>query len=138
MQLLPPVDVMRTVVAVIEPFVAEGPNADTQSPTARAVEDTVCVVLTGVELDVVTLSVWVLGFVGFLDVLVLLREVKLPPENDTPDTVSVDPLTPVTLPDAMSRLANALAKLPALPPLGKLGRVPPDPLPPRNWNPPAG
>ena len=59
---------MRTVVAVTEPFVAAGPKALTQSPTARSVDAAVCVALTVVELAVVTLrvSVLVLGLVGFL------------------------------------------------------------------------
>ena len=52
-----------------------------------------------------------------------------------PDTVNVDPLTAVTLPDAMASEASCLRKLLAPePPLGKLGRVPPPkpdpPLPP--------
>ena len=57
---------MRTVVAVTEPFVAAGPKALTQSPTARSVDAAVWVALTVVELAVVTLSVSVLGVVGFL------------------------------------------------------------------------
>ena len=59
---------MRTVVAVTEPFVAAGPKALTQSPTARSVDAAVWVALTVVELAVVTLSVsvLVLGLVGFL------------------------------------------------------------------------
>ena len=40
-----------------------------------------------------------------------------------PDTVRVEPLTPVTLPEAMARFAKALRKLEDPPPL-KLGRVP--------------
>jgi hypothetical protein len=132
---------MRTVVAVTEPLLADGPNADTQSPTARALDATAWVVFTGVELVVVTLSVSVLSLGGFLLLLFLAadtREPKFPPEIEMPETVRVVPLTAVTLPDAMSRSANCLAKFPAPDPLlGKLGRVP-LPSPPRNWKPPAG
>ncbi len=138
---------MRTVLAVIEPLVAAGPNADTQSPTASAPEVTDCVVFTGVELDVVTLRVSVLGFAGCLfSLLDLLGGLKLPGEIEIPEMVSVDPLTAVTLPDAMSKLANCFRKLfPADPPPGNdlappsgkfCGPLPPA-EPPRNWNPPA-
>src|ERR1039458_2542350 len=37
-QVFPPVDVLRTVVAVTAPVVLAGPNALTQSPTANAVD----------------------------------------------------------------------------------------------------
>lgn len=139
MQVPPPVDVMRTEVAVTEPLLAAGPKAATQSPTASALEDTVCVVFTGVELDVVTLIVSVLGFVRVLLLpfllLDLLRCVKLPGEIEMPETVSVDPLTAVTLPDAMSRLATGRRRLPCGPPFWKTGGGPPDgpsPEPVRN------
>ncbi len=131
------------MVAVTEPLVAAGPNADTQSPTARSPEVADRVVFTGVELDVVTLSVSVLGFAGRLELP--LDAEKVPGEIAMPETVSVDPSTAVTLPDAMSRLPSRLPKLlPAAPPPGKVrgppsGKFcgpPPDPL--RNWNPPAG
>ena len=46
-----------------------------------------------------------------------------------PDIVTVDPLTPVTLPEAKAMLASALRKLDDPPP-PKLGRVPPSALPP--------
>ena len=56
-----------------------------------------------------------------------------------PDTVTVEPLTPVTLPDAIARLARALRKLDAPPPPPpKLGRVPPSALPPPRAPPAAG
>lgn len=133
---------MRTVVAVTDPLLAAGPKAETQSPTASALEATVCVVLTGVELDVVILSVSVFGVVGFLDLLLgLPRCVKVLGEIEVPDNVMVKPLTAVTLPEAMSRLANCWRTLPGGPPFGKLGRADPDPpapVPVRNWNPPAG
>jgi hypothetical protein len=125
---------MRTVVAVTAPLVAAGPNADTQSPTARAPEVTDWVVFTGVELDVVTLRVWVLGFAGrfgLLDVpLDLPGAVKVPGEIEMPETVIVDPLTAVTLPDAMSRLASCFRKLfPAAPPPGKVRGPPSEKFP---------
>ena len=46
MQVPPPVDVMRTVVAVTDPLLAEGPKAETQSPTATALDVTVSVLFT--------------------------------------------------------------------------------------------
>ena len=106
----PPVEVIRTVVAVTAPLLAAGPNALTQSPTARAVDVAVCVALTGVELDVVILRVSVLGGVGFLLFeLFELRSLRrsrprrsCPADKSMPDTVTVEPLTPVTLPDAMA------------------------------------
>jgi hypothetical protein len=54
-----------TVVAVTAPVLADGPNALTQSPTARALGVVDCVALTGVELDVVMVSFSVLGGVNF-------------------------------------------------------------------------
>ena len=129
MQVPPPVEVMRTVVAVTAPLVAAGPNAETHSPTARAPEVTDCVVFTGVELDVVILRIWVLGFAGCFGLLGALLDfpgaAKVPGEIEIPDTVIVDPLTAVTLPDAMSKLASRWRKLfPGAPPPGKF-LVPP-------------
>jgi len=130
---------MRTVVAVTEPLVAAGPKALTQSPTARSVAAALWVALTVVEPDVVTVSVWVLGVAGFLvfDVeLVWPGRPKEPPESEIPETVSVEPVTAVTLPEAMSRFAKVLRKLLAPEPEGKDGRVPPSPPPPRKAKPP--
>jgi hypothetical protein len=143
----PPVEVIRTVVAVTAPLLAAGPKALTQSPTARAFEVTVCVALTGVELDVVILRVSVLGSVGFLlfelfelfvvfDVFDVVPRPKLPAEMSTPDTVTVEPFTPVTLPDAMAMLARALRKLAEPEPLN-VGRVPPEPVRPGKPPPPV-
>jgi len=134
--------VIRTVVAVTAPVLAAGPKALTQSPTARALAETDWVAFRVVELEVVTLRVWVLGVVGFLvlvlDLVFFELRVKLPGERVMPESVTVDPLTPVTLPDATESEANCLRKLLApAPPPGKLGRVPPPkPAPPRNWEPP--
>ena len=61
---LPPVEVIRTVVAVTAPFVADWPNALTQSPTARSVDDADWVALNVVELDVVIVSFSVFGVGG--------------------------------------------------------------------------
>ena len=143
MQVPPPVEVMRTVEAVTDPLVAAGPKAETQSPTARSPEVTDCVVFTGVELDVVTLSVSVLGLVGCF---VLFLVEKLPGEIEIPETVNVEPLTAVTLPDAMLKLANCLRKFPPDPPPGKFFELPgvnvcgppPPSGPVRKRNPPAG
>jgi hypothetical protein len=140
---VPLVAVMRTVVAVTEPLVAAGPKALTQLPTATSVAAAVWVALTVVELDVVILSVSVLGLVlvGFLvfDVDLVAPRGNWPGVMLTPDTVMADPLTPVTLPDAMARFASAFRKLDEpLPPVGKLGRVPPLALPaPAGVPPPA-
>ena len=140
------------MVAVTAPLVAAGPNALTQSPTARSVAATVCVALSVVELEVVILRVSVLGSVGFF-VLVLFElddlpvgRVKLPGDTLMPDSVTVDPLTAVTLPEAMEIDANSLRKLlEPDPPEGKLGREPlvVPPLarkfpPPRKPKPPPG
>ena len=86
---------MRTVVAVTEPLVAAGPNALTQSPTARSVAAALWVALTVVEPDVVTVSFWVLGVVGFLVFDVELdrpSRPKEPPESEIPETVRVEPV----------------------------------------------
>ena len=117
---------IRTVVAVTDPLVAAGPKALTQSPTARSVDAAVWVALTVVELDVVILSVSVLGAAGFFvfDEDFVVGRVNDPGLMLIPDTVTVDPLTPVTLPEAMAMLASALRKLDDPPP-PKLGRVPP-------------
>jgi hypothetical protein len=122
----PPVEVIRTVVAVTAPFVAAGPRAVTQSPTARSVAAADWVEDDVVDPDVVILRFSVFGATGLevfelLELLDLVRG-KVPGEMSTPDTETVEPLTPVTLPDAMAmelRPANRRAE-----PAGKLGRVP--------------
>ena len=125
---------MRTVLAVTAPFVADGPTADTQSPTARSVDAADCVEDTVVDPDVVILRFSVFG-VTALELFELLELAALPPAKlpglmSMPDTETVDPLTPVTLPDAMAMEpapGNRLAE-----PAGKLGRVPLElPVPPR-------
>jgi hypothetical protein len=117
---------MRTVLAVTAPFVAAGPTAVTQSPTARSVAAADWVEDNVVDPDVVILRFSVFGATDLevfelLELLDLVRA-KLPGEMSTPDTETVEPLTPVTLPDAMAmelRPANRRAE-----PAGKLGRVP--------------
>jgi hypothetical protein len=64
-QVPPPVEVIRTVFAVTAPLLAAGPNALTQSPTARAEAAVLCVELTVVDFEVVMVRVSVLGVVGF-------------------------------------------------------------------------
>jgi hypothetical protein len=128
------------VVAVTDPLVAAGPKALTQSPTARSVDAAVWVALTVVEPDVVIVSVSVFGAAGFfvVDEDFVVGRVNDPGLMLIPDTVTVDPLTPVTLPEAMATLASSLRKLGAPPP-PKLGRVPPSapaPLPPVRPAPP--
>ena len=92
----------------------------------QAVAAAVWVALTVVELAVVILSVSVFGLVAFLVVLLFDLVVNWPGLTLMPDTVMVEPLTLVTLPEAMASEANALRKLDEPPPL-KLGRVPPSP-----------
>ena len=66
MQVPPPVEVIRTVVAVTAPVLAAGPNALTQSPTARSLAADDWVAFRVVELDVVILRVSSWACVGFL------------------------------------------------------------------------
>jgi hypothetical protein len=63
-QVAPPVDVIRTVLAVTAPLVAAGPSAVTQSPTAKALDVVDWVALTGVEPDVVIVSFSAFGRAG--------------------------------------------------------------------------
>jgi hypothetical protein len=114
-------ELIRTVVAVTAPLVAAEPKALTQSPTARSVEAAVWVALTVVVLDVVTVSFSVLGVAGLLVLLELFDPLleKLPSARVLPETLSVDPLTALTLPVTMDIDANCLRKLLAPePPLG--------------------
>jgi len=132
------------VVAVTAPFVADGPTAVTQSPTARSVDAADWVEDNVVDPDVVILRFCVFGVTGFalFELFELLELAALPPAKlpglmSMPDTETVDPLTPVTLPDAMAMEpapANRLAE-----PAGKLGRVPlvPPAPPRRKLKPPA-
>ena len=83
---MPPVEVMRTVVAVTAPVVAAGPNALTQSPTARSVAAALWVAATVVALVVVILRFSVLGVVGFfvfdvVELVDLVGRAKLPGER---------------------------------------------------------
>ncbi len=129
---------MRTVLAVTAPFEAAGPTALTQSPTASADDAAACVAVTVVDPEVVILRFSVFGVVGFL-LLELDVEVleKLPGERSMPDTETVEPLTEVTLPDAMAidpSPANRRAE-----PAGNEGRVPLVlPLPPGRKRKPPG
>jgi hypothetical protein len=61
---LPPVEVIRTVVAVTAPVVLAGPKALTQSPTASAVEVVVWVSDNVVvdEVVILSFSVFTVGF----------------------------------------------------------------------------
>lgn len=136
---MPPVDVMRTVEAVMAPVLLDGPNAVTQSPTARAVDEVDWVAESVVDELVVILSFCVLGLVCLVEGFAVGR-VKSELRS-VPDSETVDPVTAVTLPLAMARLAapaNDLrapdpAPVPLLPRPGKLplGGVKPawDPVP---------
>jgi hypothetical protein len=123
-------ELIRIESAVTDPLVAAGPNAVTQSPTATSVEVAGCVALTVVEPDVVSFRVSVFGVVGCL-LFELLEpfeplEAKLPGDTSMPETVRVEPLTPVTLPEAMLKSASRLRML-----LGRdLGAGPLGPFPP--------
>ena len=119
-------------------------TAVTQSPTARSVDAADWVEDNVVDPDVVILRFCVFGVTGFalFELFELLELAALPPAKlpglmSMPDTETVDPLTPVTLPDAMAMEpapANRLAE-----PAGKLGRVPlvPPAPPRRKLKPPA-
>ncbi len=147
-----PVEVILTVSAVMAPVLAAGPSALTQSPRARSVAAALCVALTVVDFDVVMVKVCVLGVGGFFDFEpdVLVPRGNWPRLTLKPETVSVDPLTDFTLPDAMASEPSALRKFddplpelrdgnerpPSPPPPAKFG--PPLPLPPWNWKPPLG
>jgi hypothetical protein len=139
------VEVIRTVVAVTAPLVAAGPNALTQSPTARFVAVTDWVAVNVVELDVLTVRFWVFGGVGFLPLAFLVLPdfeccEKLPGDTSMPDTDTVDPFTPVTFPEAIAREPSP-GKRPEnrrSAPAGNDGRVPfVPPVPPPNRKPPA-
>jgi hypothetical protein len=128
---LPPVEVIRTVVAVTEPVLLAGPNALTQSPTATAEDVVVCVSDKVVDFPVVILSFWVLGFVVFDD-FVLVERLKAW-LNRVPDKVTVEPLTAVTLPEEIEKFA--VPGNDPRPPLVRPGKVPrggvsPDPVEP--------
>jgi hypothetical protein len=137
----PPVEVIRTVVAVTDPFAAAGPNALTQSPTAKSLEAADCVALSSVDPDVVIVSFWVLGVAGFaffalfeFFVLEALVRANDPGLTLTPDTEMVVPVTPVTFPVANASDARAPDRRLGPPP--KEGGVPPRKLggvPPLAW-----
>jgi hypothetical protein len=129
---------MRTVVAVTAPVVAAGPNALTQSPSARSVASALWVAATVVALVVAIFRFSVLGVVGFF-VFDLVGRTKLPGERSYPVTESVDPLTLVTLPVAMAKEPRLGKRRPD--PELKVGRVPPvvpPPRPPKRKPPPPG
>jgi hypothetical protein len=130
-QVFPPVDVIRTVVAVTAPVVLAGPNALTQSPTANAV-DVVAWVSDRVVVDAVVIfsfSVFTDGFflAALLDLLVEALSVWL---STVPDSDTVVPETAVTLPLANVKLPPPNA--PPAPPEVRLGKLPPGgvPVPP--------
>jgi hypothetical protein len=128
---LPPVDVIRTVVAVTAPVVLAAPKALTQSPTATAEDVVDWVSVRTVDFAVVTLSFCVLGLVGFLDDFEAAARLKTW-LNRVPDNDTEVPLTAVTLPVAMAKLANDPRAPPPVPRPGKLppAGVPEDPDPP--------
>ena len=96
------------MVAVTAPLVAAGPTALTQSPTVRSEEAADCVEVNVGDPDVVIVRFSVFGATGLelLEVFELLELLdlarKVPGEMSTPDTETVEPLTPVTLPDAIA------------------------------------
>jgi hypothetical protein len=139
---------MRTVDAVTAPVLLDGPKAVTQSPTASAVDEIDWVSDKVVDDAVVIFSFCVLSlgaFVLVFDADLLVERVKREFSN-VPDSETVEPLTAVTVPLAIARLAapandrRALAPGPAppAPPRGKLppGGVKPEPLPPAPPAPP--
>ena len=126
-----PGGVIRTVVAVIAPFVAAGPNALTQSLTARSdtAADWVSVTDGGTRRR--DLEFFVPWEASTSCSWLLLRGSRPQPlawgVTITPDTETVVPLTPVTLPDTKAKRATSPRKPPRLDPLGNDGRVPPAP-----------
>jgi hypothetical protein len=126
---LPPVEVIRTVVAVTAPVLLAGPNALTQSPTASADDATVSVCDSVVVEEVVILSfsVFAVGFFAgfFFDDDEVGLNVWL---STVPESEIVVPDTPVTFPLAMVKLAPENPRRPPAPP-GKLplGGVSPEP-----------
>ena len=113
---------MRTVVAVTAPVLLAVPNALTQSPTATAVDVVVWVCDSVVDLLVVILRFWVLGFVCFVDFE--LDERLKSWLTSVPDKVTVEPLIAVTLPVARAKFAAPGNPPRALPPL-RAGKLPP-------------
>lgn len=141
-------EVIRTVVAVMAPVVPAVPKADAHWPTTAAADVVAWVAVKVVVFEVVILSFCVLGLVTFGAFFDLLDfEVVVFPNrllSSTPDSVTVVPLTAVTLPEATPRSARAAGSfrepLPLPPPPGKpppppAGRSPP-PVPPEKRNPP--
>jgi hypothetical protein len=130
---VPPVEVMRTVVAVTAPFEAVEPKALTQSPIARSPTAADWVAVKVVDPDVVILRLAVFGATGllFLELLDFVGRVRLPGVRRVPDMERDEPLTPVTLPDAMLREARPGNR--RCDPAGNEGLVPPA----RNPKPPA-
>ena len=101
------VDVIRTVSAVTEPLEAAGPNALTQSPTARSVDG------GGLRRtdrrrarrrDLQRLASWApsgaCSSSSWSSWSSELWNAKLPGDTLMPETVKVEPLTAVTLPEA--------------------------------------
>lgn len=140
--------VIDTLVAATAPVESVLPWADTQSPTARLEALPLDRWVKLVEEFTVTWMVWVLGaVVGVVELLVDAdRLAKFRAENENPDTVIVGPLTAVTLPEAIPKLASLAGSEPVGPlavgplPVGALagsdplGRRtgPPPPKPPPN------
>jgi hypothetical protein len=126
---------MRTVVAVTAPVLLAVPKALTQSPTESAVAVVDWVSDNVVVDEVVTLSFCVLT-VGFLVDFDLLDDGRVSWLSTVPDSETVEPLTAVTLPVAMAKLAapGNDRRVPELP----LGGVKPEPeLEPDRRKPPA-
>jgi hypothetical protein len=134
-QALPPVEVMRTVVAVTAPVLAICPKALTQSPTAKedAVVGWVCDKV--VEVDSVTFKAFDFGRAGFVVFLVVL-DGRVNEPTRIPVRLTSDPLIAVTFPEAMDRLAPENARRNPEPPLDPLGRPLAPASPPAPPNPP--
>ena len=119
---------MRTVVAVTAPVEAAGPNALTQSPTARLVAAAAWRrghrgAAGGRDLELLASWAWQASWPSSsMDFAVLP---KLPGETSKPVTDRVDPLTAVTFPLAMAMLARPENPEPRLDLELNVGRVPP-------------
>jgi hypothetical protein len=130
-QVLPPVEVILTVVAVISPVLPDWPKALTQSPTASEEAAVDCVSDNVVELAIVIFSFCVFGVLVFLALFVGFAE----PLSRVPKTETEVPSTAVTSPLAIVTFAPTNDPRPFEPlPLDPLGGPlpppgnPPDPL----------
>ena len=125
---------MCTEVAVTAPLLAAAPKADTHAPTATSDAPAASVCVMTVDFEVVILSFLAFGCTGFLALVDLVEEDKVPGVICRPVIEIVVPLTAVTLPLAREKLPPGKNRrgAPAADPLRKvLPGPPPAPNPPK-------